>query len=97
MSILKNLAISISPDEIGFKGPKDDGAFLNSLLSTIYFWVGVVAVIVIVIAGYMYVTSQGNSTQTGKAKNMILGAVIGIVVISMAFVITNFVINGVSK
>lgn len=97
MRILKNFAIDIPTDQIGFKGPKDDGAFLGSLLNTVYFWVGVTAVIVIVIAGYMYATSQGNSTNIGKAKNMILGAVIGIIVIMLAFVITNFVINGVSK
>ncbi|MGB2787066.1 MAG: hypothetical protein WBB94_01645 [Candidatus Saccharimonadaceae bacterium] len=97
MNILRNLATDITTGQINFQGPKDDSAFLGSLLSTVYFWVGAVAVIVIVMAGFMYVTSQGNSTQTAKAKNMILGSVIGIIVVMMAFVITNFVINGVSK
>ena len=66
---------------------------LEGILSVAYFWAGAVAVIVIVIAGFFYVTANGNAQQIERAKNAILGGVIGLIVIMMAFVITQFVIN----
>lgn len=67
--------------------------FLPNLLSTVYMWAGIVAVLVIVVAGFFYVTSQGDAAQTKRAKDAILGAVIGLIVVIMAFVITQFVIG----
>jgi len=66
---------------------------LNTALNSVYMVAGIVAVIVIIIAGYMYVTSQGDSAAVTKAKNAILYAVIGLVVIILAFSITWFVIG----
>jgi len=66
---------------------------LTNFLNTFYVVAGIVAVIVIVIAGYMYVTSQGDSSAVTKAKNAILYAVIGLVVIILAFSITWFIIG----
>lgn len=66
---------------------------LNTALNSVYMVAGIVAVIVIIIAGYMYVTSQGDSSAVTKAKNAILYAVIGLVVIILAFAITWFVIG----
>ncbi|MNL79813.1 hypothetical protein D3C87_2065000 [compost metagenome] len=49
------------------------------------------AVIVIIIAGFIYTTSGGDAGAVKKAKNMVLYSVVGIVVIALAFVITQFV------
>jgi len=56
-----------------------------------YFIGGVLAVIMVIIGGLNYVTSSGDSGKTAKAKNTILYAVIGIVVIIFAFAITTFI------
>lgn len=64
---------------------------LQTILNTVYFWAGIVCVIMIVIAGFMYVTSAGNSSTVQKAKNAILGAIIGLIVTIGAFAITAFV------
>ncbi len=69
---------------------------LKNILNAVYFWAGVIAVIVIIIAGFMYVTSANNSQQITRAKNAILSAVIGLVVVMLAFAITNIVVQGVS-
>lgn len=69
---------------------------LKNILNAIYFWAGVIAVIVIIIAGFLYVTSAGNAQQIARAKNAILSAVIGLVVVLLAFAITGIVIGGVS-
>lgn len=61
------------------------------ILGIVYFVAGIIAVIVIIIAGFTYTTSGGDAGAVKKAKNMILYSVVGIVVIAMAFVITQFI------
>ena len=55
----------------------------------------IIAVITIIIAGFMYATSQDDPNQIRRAKNALLAACVGLAVILLAFVITNTVINGV--
>lgn len=66
---------------------------VQNILNITYTWAGIVCVIVIIVAGFYYVTSNGNAQTIAKAKNAIMGAVIGLVVIILAFAITNFVIG----
>lgn len=68
---------------------------LQGVLGAVYFWGGIACVIVIVIAGFYYVTSQGNASQVARAKSAIIAAIVGLVVILMAFAITQFVIGGI--
>ena len=67
---------------------------LRNTIDFVYYIAGIVAVIVIIVAGIMYSTSLGDSGRITRAKNMILYSVIGLVVIIAAFAITNFVMAG---
>ncbi len=71
----------------------DANKALSTGLNIAYFAAGAVAVIVIIFAGYKYVVSMGDSSEITKARDMILYAVIGLIVIGMAFAITSFVIG----
>jgi len=73
----------------------DADKVVGSALNIFYFLAGITAVIFIIIAGYQYTTSNGDSATVAKAKNTILYSVIGIIVIILAFAITNFVIGRV--
>lgn len=64
---------------------------LTNALNLTYFIAGVVAVIIIIIAGLLYVTSSGDPGKVTKAKNTLLYAVVGLVIILLAFTITAFV------
>jgi hypothetical protein len=66
---------------------------LNNTLNVAYFLAGVIAVIIIIVGSITFATSAGNSANVTKAKNMILYAVVGLVVVLGAFAITNFVIG----
>jgi hypothetical protein len=55
--------------------------------------VGVVAVIMIIIGGFKYITSGGDSSRIASAKDTILFAIIGLVVVVLAQVIVRFVIS----
>lgn len=56
-----------------------------------------VAVIVIIIGGVQYMTSTGDAGKVKKAKDTILYAVIGLVIVALAAVIVNFVIGVINK
>ena len=58
---------------------------------------GGVAVIMIIVGGIQYATSQGESAALTKAKNTILYAVIGLVVALSAAGIVTFITNSVLK
>jgi hypothetical protein len=55
--------------------------------------VGVVAVIMVIVGGFKYITSNGDSGNVSGAKNTILYAVIGLVVVALAQFIVRFVLN----
>lgn len=60
-------------------------------LNLAYFVAGALAVIMVVIGGLNYVTSNGDSGKIVKAKNTILYSLVGIAVIGFAFAITTFI------
>jgi hypothetical protein len=55
--------------------------------------VGVVAVIMIIVAGFRYITSGGKQESVTAAKNTILYAVIGLIIVALAQVIVRFVLT----
>lgn len=57
--------------------------------------VGIAAVIMIVIGGLKYTISGGDSTRVSGAKDTILFAIVGLVVVALAQIIVHFVLNNV--
>jgi uncharacterized membrane protein YidH (DUF202 family) len=55
--------------------------------------VGIIAVIMLIIGGLKYITSGGDSGNVTGAKNTILYAIIGLVIVALAQVIVQFVIG----
>lgn len=85
---------NISPDEIGLKNPiKDPNVALNNVLTVVYFWTGIICVIVIIVAGIFYASSAGNPSQTKRAREAIIYSIVGLVIVMMAFVITQFILG----
>jgi len=52
-------------------------------------FVGLIAVIMMIYGGFVLLTAAGDEDATGKAKNIILFAVIGIIIILFSFAIVN--------
>ncbi len=72
---------------------KDDFATIaKNVINTLLYVVGIVAVVMIIIGGIRYASSNGDSSAIQGAKNTILYAVIGLIVAIMAFAIVNFVV-----
>lgn len=77
----------------GSGGQADFNKAVQTVVNTMLFLLGLIAVIMIILGGFRYVTSNGDSGATKTAKDTILYAVIGLVVAILAFAIVNFVIT----
>ncbi|HEY1645191.1 MAG TPA: hypothetical protein VGF75_02280 [Candidatus Saccharimonadales bacterium] len=55
--------------------------------------VGIIAVVMIIYAGFRYITSGGESGSVSSAKNTLLFAIIGIIIVVLAQLIVHFVLN----
>jgi amino acid transporter len=54
---------------------------------------GIIFLIIIVFAGYSWMTAAGNEEAVKKAQDMIKRAIIGLVIVLMAYAITYFIFN----
>lgn len=77
-------------DNIPQSAPKD---VVVGVLNAAYAIIGAIAILVIVGAGILYTISEGDAKKTQTAKDAILYAVIGLVVVGSAFIITGIVQN----
>jgi hypothetical protein len=59
--------------------------------------VGIIAVLMIIIGGFKYITSGGESSNISGAKNTIIYAIIGLVIVALAQIIVHFVVNKVTS
>ncbi|MDZ4221355.1 MAG: pilin [Patescibacteria group bacterium] len=66
---------------------------ISAIINILLGFIGVVALVYILYAGFRWITASGNEDQVTEARNNIRNAVIGLVVVFLAFVITNYVIT----
>lgn len=68
-------------------------SIVENVINILSWIVGIAAVIMIIIGGFRYITSGGDSNSIAAAKNTILYAIIGLVVAAMAQILVQFVLN----
>jgi hypothetical protein len=59
--------------------------------------VGVVAVIMIVYGGFKYITSGGDSGNVSGAKNTLIYAIVGLIIVALAQFIVHFVLGNATN
>jgi heme O synthase-like polyprenyltransferase len=89
---LKILADQIDPTTVNVISRSVEFILKNGL-NIIYFLLGSIAVVMIIVAGFTMSTSGGDAEAVKKAKNTILYSVIGLIIVLLATVITQFVVS----
>lgn len=69
------------------------GCFAKNIITVLLAAVFSVAVVFLVIGGFRYIISQGNEEGVEKAKGTITNAIIGIVVVLLAWIILQVIYN----
>ncbi len=66
---------------------------IGTIISTLLFVIGALSVIMIIVAGIMYVTSTGDSGKVTRAKNTLTYSIVGLVVAFLAYAIVFWVLG----
>jgi len=72
--------------------PKLIANIINIVLSLL----GIVLVVLIIYAGILWMTAGGDKDQVTKAKDHIINAVIGLVIVVAAYALSNFIISSLN-
>lgn len=93
-----NLQFTVPPegcsvDSNGITAAERVDQIVSQIIDILSLVVGVVAVVMIIIGGLRYVTSGGDSGNVTGAKNTILYAVVGLIVVALSQVIVRFVVD----
>jgi cytochrome bd-type quinol oxidase subunit 2 len=70
---------------------------IKTIVNIVSIIVGAVAVLMIIVGGFRYVTSGGSAEGTKAARQTIIYAIVGLVVVALAQIIVHFVLNNVSN
>ncbi len=74
-------------------GNQDLKTTIASIINIVLSFLGVLAVLIILLGGFKWMTSQGSSDKVDEAKKLIGEALIGLVIIFAAYAIASFVLN----
>lgn len=66
---------------------------VQNIVNIITVIVGIIAVIMIIINGLKFITSNGDSNNVSSAKNGIIYAIVGLIIVALAQVIVRFVLD----
>lgn len=99
-----NPAVDAACDGIALTGSNCNGPgargqindLIKDVVNILSVIIGVIAVVMIMIGGLKYIMSNGDPAQTATAKNTILYAIVGLVVVAMAQIIVKFVLTKVN-
>lgn len=82
-------------DAIGDSDLRDSDLtdFLSDVLSWLLYFIGFLSVIMIVVAGIMYVTSGGDEEQVGKAKKTLVYSIVGLLVALLGLILVRTVLQ----
>ena len=69
--------------------PTTIGKIVNIVLS----FLGLIAVVIIIIGGFMWMTSGGNEEKIGDAKKLMINGIIGLLIIVVSYAAANFIVS----
>lgn len=81
-------------NEIGFS-ESDPRDVIARVIKIALGFLGTIAVVLIIVAGFQWMTAAGNEDKVKKAQKIMTAAVIGLVIVLMAYALSTFIINAV--
>lgn len=68
---------------------------ITNIVNALLTLAAIIAAIFVIIGGVRYITAQGDEDAVAAAKNTVIYAIIGVVVIALSAVIINFIITAI--
>ncbi|MBI2637212.1 MAG: Ig-like domain-containing protein, partial [Parcubacteria group bacterium] len=89
----QNFGLSSEFSEVAVQSDRDLKSTITTIVNITLGFLGIVAVVIILYAGYLWMTASGNEERIARAKSILRNAVIGLVIIMSSWAIAAFVIN----
>ncbi len=70
---------------------------IASVINVFSIIIGIIAVIMLIIAGFKYVTSAGSSDKIASAKSTVIYAIVGLIIVALAQTIVKFVAHKITR
>ena len=93
MIMISNFAQLLNKNDVNLPTPSANHDTLTHILNVVFIIMGALALLMLVIAGFRYTISQGDANSIAGAKKMMIYTVVGLLVISLAATIVNFVLG----
>lgn len=77
-------------------GSEDLTATIGKLIAALLSVLGVIFLLLIIWAGFTWMTANGDSKKVDKAKDILITSVVGLIILLSAYAISNFVIDQLS-
>lgn len=93
-----DLNLSTSLGQVGDSTGLSDNdltATIGELINIALSLLGIVFLLLTLYAGFLWMTAAGDAKATGKAKDILITAVVGLVILLSAYAISNFVIDNI--
>ena len=74
-------------------GEKDPRAIVGAVINVALGFLDIIAVIIVLYGGFLWMTAAGNEDQVAKAKKLLTAGIIGIVIILAAWGLALFVLD----
>lgn len=75
--------------------PITPAALIGNIIGYALGFVGVIFFMIMVYGGFLWMTARGNNDAVKRAKDMIEQAAIGIIIVFVSYLVTNFVLKSV--
>lgn len=70
---------------------------IGTLINVFLGLLGVIFLLLVLYAGFLWMTAGGDDKQVDKAKKMLINATVGLVIVLSAYAITTFIVNWIGK
>ena len=96
--LLPNISFAqIMVPQIGNLGTADIQTVAGTIIQVVLGLLGLIALLIVLYGGFMWMTSGGNEEKVAKAKKILISGVIGLIIILTAYVITSFILETIQK
>ncbi|MDD5340930.1 MAG: hypothetical protein PHC97_00660 [Patescibacteria group bacterium] len=76
-------------------GTRDIRATVASIINVMMGLLGIIAIVIILVGGFKWMTAMGNEDAVKSAKSLLFQGVIGLVIVLSAYAIANFVVGSI--
>ncbi len=88
---------TIGQEAFGREEPQDIRIIIANIVKIFLGFLGIIFLILLIFAGFKYMTAQGNEEKIKEATGQIKTAIIGLLIILAAYSITHFITQSLSR